>query len=302
VDFGIVQKQNGQILEQKSSAVLDSTIYLAMYSLSDGLTASDFFEGIYIYRDSIRTDKEWLDAIPLPKEIQDEFYDLEEYDALVTIDRLLYVIEEDATIDHAIPENWATVKAKANAILTCSIYLYDDEKPYKTFTISDSLFFRPTLIYSDSIGVFKMPQEYLVNNLAITLGEKAASYIVPSWITVERIIHTDYQARMKEAYSYSQAQRWDEAESIWQAEYEKKNKPIEKAKLALNLAVANEMQDKFEPAIDWAEKAKQHFEASDASQQAEEIVYISQYILELQKRIQYNRLLDMQWGREEESH
>ncbi|GHT14557.1 hypothetical protein FACS189432_05590 [Bacteroidia bacterium] len=299
-DLGIELKWNGRPVEQKPKLTLDSTLWWTIFSLSDKLKESDFLDEIFIYRDSIRTNKDWMVITPLPKEIQDEFYEREDYDALITIDRLLYVIDEDvkgAASVQSISEKWLTVDAKANAILTCSIYLYGNEKPFKSFTISDSLLIKSP-VYSDSVGIFNYLQEYFVNNLALTLGEKAASYIVPTWKTVERIIHTDYQARMKEAYSYSQAQKWEKAESLWETEYEKKNKSVEKAKIALNLAVANEMQDKFESAISWANKAEQHFlEDRNSSQYAEEITFISQYILELQKRIQHNLLLDMQWGR-----
>jgi hypothetical protein len=301
--LGEIQNRDGQPIEQKFSLSLDSTVWIAIRSLSASLNQSQFFNDIYVYSDLIRTDKEWLAINPLSKEIQDEFYSTEKYDALISIDRLLYMINENTkvikgnqTYNPLIPVN-----ITANAILTSSLYLRGKETPFKIFSLFDSLSVN-TMVYNDSITIYREIPMNLVENLAFILGEKMASSLAPSWKTVERLTFTNQSARMKEAHSLSLADKWAEAERIWQAEYEKKSKPIDKAKLALNLAVANEMQDKFDVAISWAGKASRHLAASDPSQHTEETAFITQYVIELQQRIQYNRLLDMQWGKEEESH
>jgi hypothetical protein len=300
INYGIEQSLDSKPLEQAPAISLDSAPLVTIQTLSKLMVASDFYNEVSIYKDSIRSDGEWLSVSWLPKEIQDEFYD-ENYDALITIDRLLYLIKENVKKPKIAGDvsEVVFVDARVDAVLTCSIYLYGKDSPYKTISISDSLFFK-TSVFNDSAAIFKELPEYLTNELAIFLGEKAATYFIPTWKAVDRMIYTDSRARMKEAYSYATGgQKWAKAESIWQIEFENRSKSIDKAWIALNLAVANEMQDQFESAIGWAEKAKQLFAESNPAQYSNEITFSGQYSLELQKRIQYNRLLNAQWGTEE---
>jgi hypothetical protein len=103
---------------------------------------------------------------------------------------------------------------------------------------------------------------------------------------------------MQEAAGYAANHQWTNAESIWTAEIEKKTKPTDKAKIAYNLAIANEMQDKLELALQWAQNAKDYFKSADPYKNAQEIEITDKYIAELEQRIQNNRLLDLQWGKE----
>ena len=103
---------------------------------------------------------------------------------------------------------------------------------------------------------------------------------------------------MMEAAGYAADSRWKNAESIWITEFEKNTKPVNKAKIAFNLAVANEMQDKFEPALEWAKKAKEYLGNVNHDNDDGEIELTDKYAIELEQRIQSNLLLDLQWGKE----
>jgi hypothetical protein len=298
--YGIEQTFNDVSLKEKTDISMDSAVWTAIHVLSELMSASDFFSEISVYNDSIRFDDDWLSVSRISKAVQDEFFELENADVLITIDRLLFRLYEDVKKPKSEVyslEKLNQVTASADVVMTCSVYLYGKPNPYKTISLTDSLVLKTT-VTDDSTVVYKYLPEYMITELSIAMGKKVASYFIPTWVPDDRMIYTDYHARMKEAYGYAMAQRWEEAGSLWLGEFEQRSKAVDKAWIALNLAVADEMQNKFESAITWAEKAKQGFEKSDRERYADDIYFVNQYIATLQKRIQYNQVLDLQWGDE----
>jgi hypothetical protein len=189
------------------------------------------------------------------------------------------------------------VDLRADGILTCSMYSYGKDKPVASFSISDSLFTK-SIVDGDSAIFFKEIPEYMLHELSIALGNKAAIRFTPTWKTEERMLFRGYNARMQEATGYAANRQWANAESLWTAELEKKKKPADKAKITFNLAVANEMQDKLDSAYIWVQKAKEHLKNTDQNKNSQEIELANKYISDLEQRIQNNRLLDLQWGKE----
>jgi isochorismate synthase EntC len=58
------------------------------------------------------------------------------------------------------------------------------------------------------------------------------------------------------------------------------------------------MQDKFDSALTWAQTAKEYLEKTNQKSDSKKVVLTNTYISELEQRIQNNRLLDLQWGKE----
>jgi len=297
---GIERTFDGQSTGTNYPLSLESMVWSAIDEIAVVLGESNFFNTIAVYRKPLRTDTEWFTAAKLSPEIQSEFYDTEDYDALLVIERLLFAVSENVkTIKTGFftSEPTAFVDMRIDGIITCSMYSYENEKPITTFTVYDSLFVKST-VFNDSTVLFKEIPEFAINELSLRLGNQAANCFVPTWKTSQRLLFTDYNPRMKEAVGYAADRQWANAESIWIAELEKKTKPIDKAKIAFNLAVTNEMRDKFEPALEWMQKAKEYLKNANPKNDYREIELTDKYILELAQRIQNNRLLDLQWGKE----
>jgi hypothetical protein len=142
----------------------------------------------------------------------------------------------------------------------------------------------------DTLASFKELPEYLLDDLAYHVGEKITGILIPSWKERQRFLFSGTQARMQEALSFARNGKWNRSETLWMNEYAVKSKPLDKGKLAYNIAVANEMQDRLDSALQWAIVAREHLKAGSAGTTAE----IDQYIQELQERLQDNRLLDLQ--------
>jgi hypothetical protein len=300
MDYGIERNIDGKPIPVDYPLSLDSTVWSAIDEIAVILDESNFFSTIASYRAPIREDDEWLSMSFLSPEQQYELYDTENFDALLVIERLFFLVKEDvkAIIGGALhSEQTAFVDFRADGLMTCSMYTYGNEKPLITFQVSDSLFIK-TVMDNDSISLFKTLPEILLNELAIELGNKAAKHFIPTWKTEKRDLFVGFSSRMQEAIGYAADSKWTNAETIWLEELEKKTKSVDKAKIAYNIAVANEMQDKFEPAIEWAQKAKEYLNDADPNNNDTEITLINEYILKLGQRFQNNRLLDLQWGKE----
>ena len=299
-NYGIERTYNGQSIRPDYPFSLDSTVWSAIDEIAAVLDESNFFNAIAIYRKPLRTDTEWLTVTELSPEIQSDFYDVEDYNALLVIDRLLFSVNENVTkiqTGSFTSEPTAFVDIRTEGVITCSMYSYGNEKPLTTFTITDSLYAKSTII-NDSIVLFKGIPEYMLDELSRMLGNQAAIRFTPTWKTSERQFFVSYNPRMQEATGYAADRQWAIAESIWIAELEKKTKPADKAKIAFNLAIANEMRDKFAPALEWAQKAKEYLKNANLKNDHQEIELTDKYLLELARRIQNNRLLDLQWGKE----
>ena len=299
-DYGIERTFDGQSIRPDYSFSLDSMVWSAIDEIAAVLDESNFFNAIAIYRDSLRTDTEWLAITELSPELQSDFYEVENYNTLFVIDRLLFSVNENVKkiqTGSFRSEPTAFVDIRTDGIITCSMYSYGNEKPLTTFTVSDSLSVKSTMI-NDSIVLFKVIPEYMLDELSRMLGNQAAMRFIPTWKTTERQLFVSYNPRMQEAAGYAADHQWAIAESIWIAEFDKKTKPVNKAKIAFNLAIANEMRDKFEPALEWALKAKEYLKNANPKNDYQEIELTDKYISELARRIQNNRMLDLQWGKE----
>ena len=299
-DYGIDRTYEGVSL-QTYPLSMDSLVWSAIAEIAAVLNESHFFNTIAVYQKSLRKDTQWLSRSYLTPEIQSAFYDIDNYDALLVIDRLAFSLKESVKTIRTgglfADDPTAFVDLRTDGMLSCTMYSYGNEKPVSSFTVFDSLFTKST-VENDSMFLFKKIPEFMLHELSSTMGNKAAKRFIPTWKTEERMLYLGYNSRMQEATGYASNHQWADAESIWIAEMGKKTKPVDKAKIAYNVAVANEMQDKMEPALRWAKNAKDYWKNANQDKYSQEIGLTDKYITELEQRIRNNRLLDLQWGKE----
>jgi len=298
ISNGIERTFDGHSIRNDYPLSLDSTAWTAMVEIADVFNQSHFFNTVAIYRQALRTDSDWLTKYGLSPDVQSDFYNTENYNTLLVIDRLLFTLKDEVKkILTSYDDTIVFVDLRVDGLLTCSMYSYGKDKPLTTFTVSDSLFAKSTLS-EDSTTLFKEIPEYVLHELSAKLGNQAAQRFIPTWKTEERALFRGYNARMQEATSYAANHQWANAELIWTTELEMKTKPVDKAKIAFNLAVANEMQDRIGSAYVWVQKAKEHLENVNQNKNSKQIELTNKYISDLEQRIQNNRLLDLQWGKE----
>jgi tetratricopeptide (TPR) repeat protein len=305
---GIIRTYRGKEIET-SAVNMDSVSWVVVESLISHINSAHFFDEVLCYLNPVRDDKEWLTGIALPKDFRQEIFKTQNVDAIISIDRVLFKMSQNTKDNgyHELPKDKdirldttslldVSVDNRIEAIVNCSVYLLGKEYPLSSFAVSDSLSYKISFI-ADFQTVFKNMPESLIDNLAFALGEKLADKMVPSWTTKERIFYTGADSRMQEAFSYTKSGKWSIAESLWLKEYNIRPKNIDKGKISNNIAISCEMQDKWDEALIWAQKAKEHFNDAGFSEESKEAVQITAYIFDLQKRIQDNYLLDIQWGK-----
>lgn len=282
-DVGITRKFKG-IEIQGMELLLDSAAWISTAALSSRLQESRFFDRVYCSLQPVRSHGNWMYAEPLPESLRRECFKNRDFDAIISIDRIFLELKEEVN------ENYF-IDIQAEATATCSIYLYNRESPLTTFPVSDSLFYK-TIGIEDTLAVFKELPEYLLEELVYNIGEKITHILIPSWTERQRFLFSGAQARMQEALSFARSGKWNRAETLWMNEYAAKSKPLDKGKLAYNIAVAHEMQDRLDSALQWASVAKEHLKTDKSGTTVE----IDNYIRDLQQRLQDNPLLDLQWG------
>jgi tetratricopeptide (TPR) repeat protein len=262
---------------------LDSVSWTAIDALSETIRKARFFDNISLYKHRIRKDKEWMSFVPLLEVHKNELFDLQDFDAIISIDRLLFQVEEevkDNTRESYRDYLHAFAGNRVEGTFSYSIHLRGETPSSSPFTVTDSLIYKNTLLL-DSAEFFKVLPEAIVNELAYSLGEKSAYSLIPTWNVQERTIYTDSRARMQEAFGYAKNGRWEEAESLWLDLFNRESKNAGKAKIANNLAVVSEMRDKLEAALHWAEEAKKYSPAG-----SKEETFAGKYVSTLLQRMQ----------------
>jgi hypothetical protein len=254
------------------------------------LNDSKFFSNVSLYKKSLREDTEWLAVVPINENIKKDFFENENFDLLISIDRLLFKTENRSN---------KLELGKINTLLTFSAYLRDKDRPVVQMTLSDSVMVDYSDIYFDG-GVPHINYEELATIMirysTERLGEKLGKFFAPSWDTAERMYFIKNYTDAKKMFDYVDKAKWDEAKTTWTNEFESAKKAADKAKSATNIALACEMRGEFSEAGVWAKEAQTYFQTASPKKHSQEISYLDNYIKALQERETNNTKLDKQYG------
>jgi len=253
------------------------------------LNESKFFSDVSIYKKGLRGDDEWLYVVLVDDEIREDFFENQNFDMLISIDRLFF----SSTIDKNKPE-----LGRMEAALTFSAYLRGEDEPV-IHTLNDTLKAYPTetAFYNGLSSI--QPEEInteMIHQTALDLGEKLGMYFAPSWQTFERIYFVRNAFDANRTSNFINTGTWLQAKNVWTDEFELEKKAINKARLATNIALACEMNGDFYEGVEWASKAIPLFQNASSKKYAGEIKYLQVYIKELQERQKNNLILDKQHG------
>jgi len=252
------------------------------------LDDSKFFSDVSLYKRSLREDNEWLSVVPVDEEIKRDFFENENFDMLISIDRLLF----NSTFEKDKPE-----LGKMEAILTFSIHLPGETEPIE-HTITDTLkayYAGADYNGAPSVNPVEINTE-MIRQGSFMLGEKVGMFFTPNWKTVERNYYISDLPDAIATSNYIDKGNWDEAKRVWTGEFGLEKKAVKRARLANNIALASEMKGEFEVAEEWAAKAKALFQTASPTKYAKDIAYLEEYIKALQERQSDNIELDKQYG------
>lgn len=193
-----------------------------------------------------------LDALTLNRPdsiVADALFRISESDFVILLDNLIF--EEPKLAD----QSRFNQIVKGNSIYY-SVPGYISARVFDKYNsaipplaISDTIFVELGVDDLDSLNN-KVVQKKLFKTISLSLGKEIASLIVPKWDTEKRALFIYYTPEWMEAYKKANLFEWNNAIKIWSSLIDE-NKREFSAAAAFNIAVACELSDKYELALEW---------------------------------------------------
>lgn len=170
-------------------------------------------------------------------------------------------------------KDFKTVTNKAT--LSWTIIYKKDSLSY-TYKQRDTLTFVATDFTPGLTDNMKI--KMVVNNSSSFLGQSFCSKIIPTWIPVDRVYYTSSNSDMLQAEKLALNSDWLKAAEIWNTQTKSKKSMIA-AKASFNMALACEMQGKFDTAIEWLVNSSSMMKKNNKEHQLNCQDYISALML-----------------------
>jgi len=202
--------------------------------LAGFLEQEAYFQKVSNYRDSMNI--RFKDPYMMYK--SSDLFEITKADALIFLDLFQF---EDGVF------SFFDGTFRTRAALSWTIAFRDETKPIINDQI-DTLFFSKSQ-YND-IQHKNQHSQQIYRDASNFLGKSFGAKMIPSWIQVERIYYHSKNPEMIKAENYAINHDWLKAAEIWNKQTKNKNQKIA-VKACYNLALACEMEGKYDLAIDW---------------------------------------------------
>lgn len=240
-----------------------------------------YFNKVVLYPSFIRTDKNYGQQVPLMKnEVRDIASKLD-VDAIVSLDIFSIKTEQRKV-------NMNSFIFGSNVTTSLLLFrVYDADGNLKA----------PAIATADSIswlGDNDVDLAYIHQKLSAGMAEGVSQQLIPYWETQERAYYTDGTKEMKEAHKQVAEGNWEQAAELWGKAFDKNKEDKQKAKIAANIALANENLGDINNAVEWIRLASNLI--SGSSKYSDEYIYINWYKVKLLQRQKDNPLVMDQLG------
>lgn len=240
----VMQKNTSQSLYNFGKGNLPGDTTLNQFDLSshciDGLTGfleqEAYFQNVKNY--SSPSDLNKVSDDPDLMYRSSGLFDITRADALIFLDFFQFENEVSIFFDGTY---------RTRAALSWTI-IYKDDTPSTIYNQIDTLFLNKSQ-YQDIRH--KTPNRKVIyQDAANYLGKSFGTKLIPSWKINDRYYYQSRNPEMAQAEKYFKNHDWLKAGEIWNKLSKNKNPEIA-AKASYNLALACEMEGKFDLAIDW---------------------------------------------------
>lgn len=292
-DIGHLKRRLGRTQAEKVSVSTDSLSLIYTEALTQFLNEENFFDDVMLYSKPLRNDNEYWKEVPITPNKMLELKKETGADAIVSLDKLLIASDwEDLFMQEGYPYSKLTGKISS----TLRLYMPTQNGLIPKVQFIDSLYWEGFDISKDGMAYaeFVVPHaEYALKELAVYAADKMTYVLTPHWLTQERWYYTLSSSTMREAETFAEQAKWEEAIMKWESYYNSTNKKIDKGKTASNIALGYEMLDDLETAYEWVLIAEKLFDESTSTNSLERR-RISIYKQELERRLDTFNKLDMQ--------
>lgn len=213
-------------------------------------------------------------------------------DAVISLDKMLFKMDKQVTNIGAGFVS-GTIKVEMKGIMRA--YLPGRGKALATVLLEDSVEIQQSAESIKILDDYLPSPENALRLAGDYLGGKVASYFVPHWDEETRWYYSNASSRWKEAAAYAASSKWDEAGALWKKLYEKNKDGKTKAKLASNMALACEMDNRLDKAYEWAQIAYDSFCETEGDD-SKDALLLKAYTEVLKGRIQSDKKLNAQIG------
>lgn len=266
----------------------DSAIFVATRSIGEAIAASPFFEDVRLYEKAYNEHGTFQKDSRMSQSEVEELCELNESDAVISLDHLYFSVTK--TIDDQDPQSLyplGSIKVIYSSVVRA--HIPERISPLATMQVVDSLFFYDEGSLLPSIAeAISMSAEYM--------GEVTSNLFIPNWQEDNRLIYRySNSTTWKNASAYAYQGKWKLAANIWEELYNKTKSEKKLARIATNLAIANELSDDLPKAAEWVEKALDHYMAiSEKSVSHRDSIFILQYKAQLERKIAKQPKLEQQ--------
>lgn len=159
------------------------------------------------------------------------------------------------------------------------------------FTVKDTMSWQGSGYSTEEAMTALPPQNETVIEALLHMSEKVSEIYLPYREKVGRIYFVSIYPLMRKADKYWKEEKYDEASYLWEYVFENTTNKALQGKAAANMAIYEELNDRYESAIMWARMAfalfckKRNFYDSH-------IAYMSDYIHQLKIRVKEKSMLD----------
>lgn len=214
-------------------------------ALSQFLGDENYFSEVLLFPKALREDIDYGMTSVLEKDDAKKYLEETNADALISINNFLFLTDNIDVVDQY---DGFPLRVNKN-LVSALLRVYDKSgRPIS-----------PHMLVSDSILSIAKNDSIAELNLVLGLADKSTKLLIPFWQTQERWIYTDATKYMKEANKLASENKWAEAAKVWEENIDKPSVDYKKARIACNIALANENMGNIEGALVWINKAMNYF-------------------------------------------
>jgi len=292
--------------EEQVSIDSDSLAIILTQALAQFMNDEGFYESVEPYNESLRPDESFLSESQIEASAIKQIADAMDVDAIISLDRL---IVQSVQKSNYIGNSLTMESLKADIAARFRIYSHEGVLIAPLVQFTDSLQWEGIkhgryLLTEEGEG--KLPtREAALRESVLYTADQMVKMFIPYWEDQNRWYYTDGNTDMKRASVKASGNDWKSAALIWGELYEKEKSVKKKAKLASNIALANEMIDDVENAVNWAQISFDLFSSTygnihnqDETSVNKDLLYTGVYLSELKARLKEFQTLDVQQGSE----
>lgn len=248
----------------KTTASSDSLAFFYTEALAQFLGESDFFDDVKHLQVPIRTDNDYLSEFAISPDEMIKLRNESNCDAIISLEKLNIETYKKERYREA---GYTYSNLYGNLNSTLRIYMPTMEGMFPTVQFKDSLMWDGFDVEDRDIysSYYLLPTaEEAMKELVVRAADRMSYVLTPYWMKQDRWYYLSSDTKMKEGAAFAEQNQWQDALERWLSFYDSVRDKRMKAKAANNIALAYEMIDDLQKALEWAEIAEKAFRETSA--------------------------------------